>query len=82
MWVEDEDINDEKIVRRIVGNAGINYEIYTAALSDPANKQAVFDVTEEVAARGAFGAPTFFVNEQMFWGQDRLDFVREALASK
>ncbi len=36
--------------------------------------------TEEAVARGVFGAPTVFVGEQMFFGQDRLDFVREALA--
>ena len=35
--------------------------------------------TEEAVARGVFGAPTMFVGEQMFFGQDRLDFVREAL---
>jgi 2-hydroxychromene-2-carboxylate isomerase len=34
--------------------------------------------TEEAVARGVFGAPGFFVGEQMFFGQDRLDFVREA----
>jgi 2-hydroxychromene-2-carboxylate isomerase len=38
-------------------------------------------VTEAAVQRGVFGAPTFFVADQMFWGQDRLDFVREALAS-
>jgi len=32
-------------------------------------------------ARGVFGAPTMFVGSDMFWGQDRLDFVREALAA-
>ena len=82
MWADNEDINDPQIVRRIVGEAGIDPELYTAALADPANKQAVFDVTEELAKRGAFGAPTFFVDDQMFWGQDRLDFVREALMSQ
>jgi 2-hydroxychromene-2-carboxylate isomerase len=35
--------------------------------------------TEEAVNRGVFGAPTFFVGEQMFFGQDRLDFVAEAL---
>jgi 2-hydroxychromene-2-carboxylate isomerase len=35
--------------------------------------------TEEAVARGVFGAPTCFVGTQMFFGQDRLDFVREAL---
>ena len=34
-------------------------------------------VTEEAVARGVFGAPTFFVGEDMFFGQDRLDFVEE-----
>jgi len=36
-------------------------------------------VTEEAVARGVFGAPTMFVGERMFWGQDRLEAVREAL---
>jgi 2-hydroxychromene-2-carboxylate isomerase len=35
--------------------------------------------TQEAVSRGVFGAPTFFVGNQMFWGQDRLDFVKEAL---
>ena len=37
--------------------------------------------TQEAVARGVFGAPTMFVGDQMFWGQDRLDFVREALGA-
>jgi 2-hydroxychromene-2-carboxylate isomerase len=36
--------------------------------------------TQEAADRGAFGAPTFFVGDEMFFGQDRLHFVEEALA--
>ena len=36
-------------------------------------------VTQDAVARGVFGAPTFFVDGQMYWGQDRLDFVKEAL---
>jgi 2-hydroxychromene-2-carboxylate isomerase len=35
--------------------------------------------TQDAVSRGVFGAPTFFVNNQMFWGQDRLDFIKEAL---
>jgi 2-hydroxychromene-2-carboxylate isomerase len=37
--------------------------------------------TEEAVKRGAFGAPTFFVSDEMFFGQDRLDFVEAALAA-
>jgi len=35
--------------------------------------------TDEAVARGVFGAPTFFAGDQMFWGQDRIDFLKEAL---
>ncbi|QIN80857.1 hypothetical protein GBA65_16300 [Rubrobacter marinus] len=42
-------------------------------------KQALKEATEEAAGRGVFATPTFFVGEEMFWGNDRLDFVREAL---
>ena len=79
MWVRREDINNPAIVASIVGNAGIDSQEYMAALENPANKQAVFDTTGELAKKGGFGAPHFFVNGEMHWGQDRLDFVREAL---
>ena len=55
-----------------------------AALLALANEQAVKDqlkaATQEAVARGVFGAPTFFVGDQLFWGQDRIEWVREALA--
>ena len=51
-----------------------------AATQEPAIKQQLIANTEEAVARGAFGAPTFFVGDEMFFGQDRLDFVEEALA--
>ena len=52
-----------------------------ALAAEPEVKARLKAVTEEAVARGVFGAPTFFVGEQMFWGQDRLDFVREALTN-
>ena len=39
-------------------------------------------ITQEAVERGVFGAPTFFVGGTMHWGQDRLDFVREALEAQ
>ncbi len=44
-------------------------------------KDALRQATESAVARGAFGAPTFFVNGEMHFGQDRLDFVEEAIAA-
>jgi 2-hydroxychromene-2-carboxylate isomerase len=64
----------------VLGAAGFSAEPFMALVADPEVKAALVATTEEAVARGAFGAPTFFVGEQMFFGQDRLDFVREALA--
>lgn len=47
---------------------------------DEAVKDALKHKTEEAIARGVFGAPSLFVGQQLFFGQDRLDFVREALS--
>jgi 2-hydroxychromene-2-carboxylate isomerase len=48
--------------------------------NDAEVKAALRKTTEEAVSRGVFGAPTTFVGDEMFFGQDRLDFVREALA--
>jgi 2-hydroxychromene-2-carboxylate isomerase len=85
MWANNENITDPEVMLRIVADAGVDSDEWKNALEDPDNKQKVFDINEDLAKRGAFGAPTFFVRnisgEEMFWGQDRLDFVREALLS-
>ena len=52
-----------------------------ASFTDPEVKQALIRNTEEAVSRGVFGAPTFFVGDEMFWGQDRMEFVAEALAA-
>jgi 2-hydroxychromene-2-carboxylate isomerase len=54
------------------------HRAFAAGRSRPAQGRAPAN-TDEAVARGVFGAPTCFVGEQMFFGQDRLDFVREAL---
>jgi 2-hydroxychromene-2-carboxylate isomerase len=50
-----------------------------ALTNDQAVKDQLKAATQEAVDRGIFGAPTLFVGDQMFWGQDRLDFVKEAL---
>jgi 2-hydroxychromene-2-carboxylate isomerase len=52
-----------------------------ASAADPQVKDRLKAVTQDAVARGVFGAPTFFANGQMYWGQDRLDFVRQALGA-
>ena len=53
----------------------------TRLCTDATVKEALRASTEQAVLRGVFGAPTCFVGGQMFFGQDRLDFIREALAA-
>jgi 2-hydroxychromene-2-carboxylate isomerase len=53
----------------------INYSDFLNKLSDSKIKDELKDRTDTAFKKGIFGAPTFIVNEKMFWGQDRLEFV-------
>jgi 2-hydroxychromene-2-carboxylate isomerase len=79
IWVDGKNMNDPATVAAVLQQAGFDPEKLLALAQDPAVKDQLKVVTQEAVARGAFGAPTFFVGDQMFWGQDRLDFVKEAL---
>lgn len=81
MWVESRNMGDPAVVGKALAKAGIDPQAVLALAADPAVKEALKASTDEAVRRGAFGAPTMFVGDQMFFGQDRLDFVREALAS-
>ena len=60
--------------------SGFDAAAFAALTADPAVKQGLVANTEEAVARGVFGAPTMFVGDEMHFGQDRLDFVAQALA--
>jgi 2-hydroxychromene-2-carboxylate isomerase len=79
IWVEGLQMNDPATFCVALQDAGFDPEEILAYARDPQIKERLKVATHEAVARGVFGAPTFFVGEQMFWGQDRLDFVREAL---
>jgi 2-hydroxychromene-2-carboxylate isomerase len=69
----DEDINTEAQVTEVLAGLGLDAETVAAhALSD-AGKNCLREATAQAQARGIFGAPTFFVRNEMFWGNDRLD---------
>lgn len=79
IWVDGKNMNDPATVAGVLKAAGFEPERLLALTADPAVKDALKASTQEAVARGVFGAPTFFVGKDMFWGQDRLDFVKEAL---
>jgi len=79
IWVDGRNMNDVAEVGRVLQEAGFDPQAVLALTQDPEVKEQLKAVTQQAVARGVFGAPTFFVGDQMFWGQDRIDFVREAL---
>lgn len=79
IWVEGLDLNDPVLAARTLAQAGFAPELLQAWLNDPEVKAALKANTDEAVHRGVFGAPTMFVGDDMYFGQDRLDFVREAL---
>lgn len=74
----DEDVPIAEVARRI----GADPEEVLEGAAAPENKQALKDATSEAVERGVFGAPAFFVDGAMFWGNDRLHFVGAALESE
>ena len=79
MWETPCNMGDATVLAEVLQRAGFDAEALLALANDAEVKAALVANTEEAVARGVFGAPTMFVGEQMFFGQDRLDFVREAL---
>lgn len=82
-WQDQKNIGDKAVLADILTAAGLSADAFFAAAENPANKEKLKAVTDEAVARGVFGAPTFFVQtpdgEEMHFGQDRLDFVEDAL---
>jgi 2-hydroxychromene-2-carboxylate isomerase len=80
MWIEPVNLNEPAITAKALSDAGFDPAAIMALVNDAEVKARLRATTEEAVARGAFGAPTMFVGSEMFFGQDRLEFVREALA--
>ena len=82
IWAEGRDMNDPAVVAAVLQGAGLDATALLALAGDPEVKERLKVATQEAVGRGVFGAPTFFVDGQMYWGQDRLDFVQEALEAQ
>lgn len=81
MWAEDRDLNDPVVLGDIAEKAGMDPQAALAAIETPAIKDRLRAHTDAAIAKGAFGAPALFVGDELFFGNDRLDFVERALKS-
>ncbi|ERJ17688.1 2-hydroxychromene-2-carboxylate isomerase protein [Salinisphaera shabanensis E1L3A] len=79
LWVDNRDLSDIHELRSTLTGAGLDVANFEAQIEDETTKQALKDATAAAVSLGIFGAPSFIVDGELFFGQDRLDFVERAL---
>ncbi|WP_282386393.1 MULTISPECIES: 2-hydroxychromene-2-carboxylate isomerase [unclassified Pseudomonas] len=79
LWVEGRNLNDPQTIGAVLTENGFDPQEIIALTNDESVKAALKENTEAAIKRGVFGAPSMFIGDQLFFGQDRLDFVEEAL---
>lgn len=79
IWERGDNLADEGTLRAVLQAGGFDAAEFSERVQRAAAKQGLIANTDEAVQRGAFGAPTFFVGEEMFFGQDRLDRLEAAL---
>ena len=81
IWVEGLNMNDPGVVGEVLTRAGFDPAAVLAMANEQATKDKLKAVTMTAVERGVFGAPTFFIGDHMYWGQDRIEQVIQALKS-
>lgn len=80
IWVDGRSLDEPTTVAAVLSENGFDPQEVLALTADEEVKALLKDNTEKAVERGVFGAPSMFVDNQLYFGQDRLDFVLEALS--
>jgi 2-hydroxychromene-2-carboxylate isomerase len=80
IWRDALDMDDPAVIGQALVKGGFDAKAYFAGTQEQAIKDDLKARTDAAVARGVFGLPTFFIGEKMWWGQDRLEWVKEALS--
>ncbi len=76
-WRDNKDISNEKNIDEILNQVDLKREIFLNDINENAIKDKLKNLTKDAFEKDIFGAPTFVVNNKIFWGQDRLDYALE-----
>jgi len=79
-WCDDLDISDEQVLVDVCKAEGFEVRELMAAAHDPATETLYRRYTDDAVAAGVFGSPSYVFNGELFWGQDRLEMLEEAVA--
>ena len=81
IWMEDKNISDRKTLQTLINKQGIDGESLIASAENETTA-AFISYTEEAIDRGVFGLPSYLTKWDLFWGQDRLDFLDLSLTER
>ncbi len=78
-WAEGKDLSSKEVLAEVLNGAGFDADVVLEAITQPEFKTGLIQATEAAVERGLFGAPTIFVEDDLYFGQDRLEWVEKAL---
>ena len=81
LWAEEKDTGDPATLKSIIADCGLDADLIVKASEAPNMAEKRESYTKFAIDKGVFGAPSFLIDGELFWGQDRLDFVDRKLAS-
>lgn len=82
VWAEDRDISDAATLAAIATEQGLDATAMMAAAAAPAMADRLAANTRQALDAGVFGSPTYCLGNEIFWGQDRLNMLEDALAAR
>ena len=80
-WKKNIDISINENIQKILSDCDINQNLFDQGITDQKIKEKLKNLTNEAFELNVFGAPTFLVNNKLFWGQDRLEYAIEESAN-
>ena len=78
-WGKNKDISKKDVIKMILGECNIDENLFSDGINNQKIKDELKNLTSDAFAKDVFGAPTFVINNKLFWGQDRLDYALEEL---
>ena len=78
-WEKNKNISKKDVIKMILDECNIDENLFSDGINNQKIKDELKNLTSDAFAKDVFGAPTFVINNKLFWGQDRLDYALEEL---
>ena len=79
-WKDNQDLSNIKIITKLLSNLQIDSEAFFKNVKEQVIKDKLINCTSDAFQKEVFGAPTFIINNKIFWGQDRLEYALEEIS--